>query len=217
MEPEPDPLSPKLVVPASRIDLAVDLLKGRKAVVYPTETFYGIMADAFCTEAIEQVYSIKGRKENTPLPCIIGKSEDITTMAGEVLPEHRLLMDRFWPGPLTLIFDAVKGLPDKVTAGTGTVGIRVPGHSFAQKLASRVGGLIATSANASGKPPLTNALKISETFPGIMVFDQGPLPPSKGSTILDVRCSPPVLIREGDIPASELERALETGLSEGAK
>lgn len=217
MEPDPDPLPPNQPIPASRLDLAIDLLKRRKPIVYPTETFYGIMADAFCVETVEQILVLKGRAANAPLPCIIGNPADLSLMAETILPEHRLLMDIFWPGPVTLIFDAAVKVPGKVTAGSGSVGIRIPRHVLAQKLASEVGPLVATSANPTGKAPLTNTPEMSETFPGITIFDGGRLAASKGSTVLDVRCHPPKLIREGDVPKVQLQNVLGIKISKGWK
>ena len=217
MEPDPEP-SPKPPLDASSdLALAIGLLLDRKVIVYPTETFYGFLAGAFFPEALEKIMLLKGRKHPSPLPCIIGDPDDLPRLAARINERQRVLMDLFWPGPLTLVFDAAPAVPAEITGDTGSVGVRMPGHEGARELASRAGPLAATSANLSGElAPLTIS-EIKDMFAGVTVFDSGALSPSRGSTVLDVRTEKPILIRDGDVPADALGRALKINVEKGAR
>jgi L-threonylcarbamoyladenylate synthase len=169
-------------------------------VVIPTETFYGIACDARSTEAVDRLIRIKGREEGKPIPLIAGNT-DVVKRSASSLPENfQGLADRFWPGPLTVILPSDEGFPKPVTAGTGTVGIRVPGPSFALELAMTFKGpLTATSANMAGQqppqmldemdPPLVQAVDL--------VVDGGKTPGGEPSTVLDLTVDPPVILRPG--------------------
>lgn len=215
MEIDPDPLAPYMKLSAADLRRAAGLLQDRNVIVYPTETFYGLLAYAFDEKALERIAALKGRTSENPMPCLIGRREDLSKLASVIVPDQEVLMDRFWPGPLTLVFDAVAGLPGYLTGGTGTVGVRVPGHEQARSLAAKVGPLAATSANRSGEPAQMDPGTLRDLFPGVPVFDGGVLPPSKGSTVLDVRSRPVKAIRVGDIPLSAVEEVLHTPLVRG--
>ncbi len=215
MELDPDPLSSRPNHSATDLKRAASLLFDRKAIVYPTETLYGLLANAFDEEALQMIIDLKGRTKGNPMPCIIGDIDDLSKLASSVVPDQELLMDRFWPGPLTLIFNAADGLSDRLTGGLTTIGLRVPGHKQARTLAKMVGPLAATSANRTGEPTPNDPKVFGELFVGVQVFDGGVLPPSKGSTVLDGRSRPPKLIREGDVPISALEEALDTPIVQG--
>jgi L-threonylcarbamoyladenylate synthase len=169
-------------------------------VVIPTETFYGIACDARSTEAVDRLIRIKGREEGKPIPLIAGNTDVVKRSASSLPGNFQGLADRFWPGPLTMILSSSEIFPEQITAGTGTVGIRVPGPSFALELAMTFKGpLTATSANMAGQqppqmldemdPPLVQAVDL--------VVDGGKTPGGEPSTVLDLTVDPPVILRPG--------------------
>jgi L-threonylcarbamoyladenylate synthase len=198
---------PEIPTPRNKehdLDQAAKLLSAGEVIVFPTETFYGLVASAFSGKALAAVQKLKGRSTTSPLPCLIGDTDDLPKLARRISDLDKELIARFWPGPLTLVFDAVENLPEAITAGTGTVGVRVPGHNDARRLARMAGPLVATSANRSGENPVVDGAEAKEKFPDLLVFDEGSLPASKGSTVLDLRQGPPKILRHGDIPVDAL-------------
>lgn len=125
-------------------------------IAYPTETIYGLGADATDEKAVRRIYEIKGRSFKSPLSVIIGEARDLYPLVREAGPVARKLMDAFWPGPVTIVFEASDKIPSMLTAGTGKIGIRLPGHLIARQIAVRSGRpLTATSANLSARPSAT--------------------------------------------------------------
>ena len=196
-----DPTDPE----QSLIDRAVTILREGGVIAYPTETFYGIGADAENEEAIEKIYTIKGRSFNKPVPVIIGKQNDVIKY-GKDLPETgRKLMNRFWPGALTLLFEASHNVPQKLTAGTGKIGIRLSSNIIATSLAKTLSRAItATSANLSGQKECSSVDDVIDSLGDRVdaIIDGGRTPGGMGSTIVDVTIDPPVIIREGVTPSS---------------
>ncbi len=215
MELDPDPLSPYSNLTASDVKQAASLLSDRKVIVYPTETLYGFFAPALDDEALGMIATLKGRLPKNPLPCIIGRRQDLSKLVQTIVPDQELLINRFWPGPLTLVFDGIMGLPSLLTGGTNSVGVRLPGYGPARRLAEMVGPLVATSANRSGEPTPCDPAAIKAQFPNVPLFDGGILQESKGSTVLDARTGPATLIRDGAICASALSEALQTPIKRG--
>ena len=198
-----DPVKPD----QARIAEAAGILKAGGIVVYPTETFYGLGADATNEKAIERVFTIKGRSSANPLPVIIGEENELARLAMDVDEMSRRLIKVFWPGPLTLVFTASPRISAKLTANTGKIGIRISGHSIAASLAGALGRPItATSANPSGAAECTSPEEAMSSLGNLVdaVIDGGMTPGGAGSTILDMTCKPPVIIREGVIPATRL-------------
>lgn len=214
MESEPDPGTQPIRAAASDLSLAVSLLSNRQVIVYPTETFYGLLAGAFFPDALEQIQRLKGRR-NVPMPCIIGDASELTRLATHITATQRSLMEAFWPGPLTLVFDARPEVPDPITGGRGSVGVRVPGHPGARELARRAGPLAATSANPTGTAAARQPAALPESFHGVATFDGGALAPSRGSTVLDARQTPPRLIRNGDLSLAAMEALLNVAFEKG--
>ncbi|HOG08057.1 MAG TPA: L-threonylcarbamoyladenylate synthase, partial [Syntrophales bacterium] len=137
---------------------ALALLRRGGTVAYPTETFYGLGADALNEAAVRKIYAIKGRGFRNPLPVIIGARDDLTSLVADVPDVALPLMRDFWPGPLTLVFRAAPCVPPLLTGGTGKIGIRLSSHPVARELARRLGGpLTATSANLSGRQEAVSA------------------------------------------------------------
>ncbi len=191
----------------SSIMEAVRIIKRGGVIAYPTETFYGLGADIGNAQALEKIYAIKGRRFDKPISIIIGSRENLATFARDITPAAETLMDRFWPGGVTLLFQAPYGLSEKLTAGTGKIGIRLSSNPVATLLAQHLSGAItATSANRSGEEECVSAHEvisaIGETVDA--VIDGGRTQGGAGSTIVDTTVAPPVVIREGVIPSSEI-------------
>ena len=180
-------------------------------IAFPTDTFYGLGVDPFNAAAAARLNWLKGRADGKPILCLIGDMCDLDRL----LATRSQLFDQvardFWPGPLTIVGIACNELPDEITAGTGTVGLRLPKDENVRQLVRQCGGaLTATSANLSGTGPARSAREIAEQFPnGIdLVIDRGEVTVSEASTVLDVTGPVPRIIREGAISRKELERVL---------
>ena len=189
------------------------LLEGGVA-AFPTETFYGLGADARNEEAVEKIFRIKGRDFRNPIALIVADEREVVPLVEEVPAAAKILMQKFWPGPLTLIFRAAPSVSSRLTGGTGKIGIRVSSHPIARFLAAGLlGPLTATSANLSGGSECSSAdavIRILGDLPDA-VIDGGPTTRGAGSTILDVTVSPPRILREGVIPGGLIRNALRTG------
>ncbi|MDO5674522.1 MAG: L-threonylcarbamoyladenylate synthase [bacterium] len=193
---------------AQSLELAVRLLRSSGIVAFPTETYYGLAVDPFNERALERLFLLKARPQAKPVLVLVRDASDIPLLATEIPELYRGLMQRFWPGPLTLIFPAAGTLPASLTAGTGGVGLRQSPHSVAARLLRAFGGpLTATSANRSGEAPATDArqaLSLFSDYEGL-VLDGGATPGGVGSTVAGLfdrrlRC-----LRPGKIPFSEVE------------
>ncbi len=193
------------------INRAVAILRAGGLIAYPTETFYGLGADARIPEAVDRVFSVKGRSFRNPVALIVGDREDIADLATSVPAPSRRLMEAFWPGALTLLFPASPRIIPRLTAGTGTIGIRVSSHPIAAALAKTLASpLTATSANVSGREECTRAAEVREQLGEAIdaIIDGGSTAGGSGSTILDMTTAPPRIIREGAIPAALIYAAL---------
>ena len=191
----------------SFIEQAAAILRAGGVVAYPTETFYGLGADALNAKAVDRIFRIKGRNFHNPLPVIISRLEDLKFIAESIPEKAHPLMEKFWPGPLTLIFRASPAVPPGLTASTGKIGVRISSHPIAAALCLALGcPLVATSANPSGAKEITSAQEVQEALESLVdtVINGGPTPGGLGSTILDVTADPPLVLREGAIPLSEL-------------
>jgi L-threonylcarbamoyladenylate synthase len=180
-------------------------------IAFPTDTFYGLGADPFNPDAISKIFKIKQRPADKPLLVLIHSLDQLEDLAHGVTDNARKLMEHFWPGPLTLIFEAAPELPDALTAGTGTIGIRLPGHPFTHKLLEALERpLTAPSANISGTGESRTTQQMESSLGGKLdlIVDGGPAPGGKPSTVLDTTTNPPTLIREGALSRSDLESVL---------
>jgi L-threonylcarbamoyladenylate synthase len=186
---------------------ASSILRAGGIVAYPTETFYGLGADGQNEEAVKKIFLIKGRNFKNPISVIIGDANDVRGLVEEIPAFALHLMERFWPGALTIIFKASPDVSHLLTSGTGKIGIRLSSHPVATALAKKLGHPItATSANLSGKDECTRA---DEVVQGIgdqidAVIDGGQTPGGSGSTIIDVTTDPPAILREGVISRYKL-------------
>ncbi len=181
-------------------------------VAIPTETSYGLAADPFNADALHRLFQIKQRSLAKPVLVLIDSVDTLARLAAEIPARYESLIKRYWPGPLTLIFPARQSLPDLLTAGTGTVGIRLSSHAMATKICRQSGGVItATSANISTQPAARSADDVCETFGDAidLVVDGGVLESLPPSTILRQKNDQLLLIREGSIPFTEICREQE--------
>lgn len=182
---------------------AASVLRAGGLVAFPTETFYGLGAAGLSADAVRRVFEVKGRPESKPLLLLVDSVAMLDRVASRIPPAARVLMARHWPGPLTLVMPARDAVPEAVTAGTGTVGVRLPAHPVARGLVTALGEPVtAPSANPSGAPPPTTAAEVLDHFDGIIdvVVDSGPTPGGEPSTIIDMTVDPPRILRQGAVP-----------------
>ncbi|MEK7371974.1 MAG: L-threonylcarbamoyladenylate synthase [candidate division NC10 bacterium] len=187
---------------AAALDEAASVLKSGGLVAFPTESFYGLGADALNAEAVERVFRIKGRPASKPLLVLVDGIERVEALCVEISEGARALMARHWPGPLTLVLRAAPGVPLSVTAGTGTLGLRVPGHPVALGLARAAAvPVTAPSANPSGADPSTTAEAVRGYFEGQvdLILAAGPTAGGAGSTVADCTAWPPRVVRQGSV------------------
>ncbi|MFZ5908102.1 MAG: L-threonylcarbamoyladenylate synthase [Nitrospirota bacterium] len=188
---------------------ALTILQQGGIVAYPTETFYALGVRFDLTGSLQTLYNIKKRPREKALPLIIGRREMLSLIAVPISRKTLSLLEKFWPGPLTLIMAAQKNLSEYLTAGTGTVAVRIPGQSFALALARAAGfPITATSANISGMPPATDAATVIQYFGNSidLVVDGGETPGGSPSTIADVTGDDLRILREGAIKKERLYR-----------
>ncbi|OGU40755.1 MAG: threonylcarbamoyl-AMP synthase [Ignavibacteria bacterium GWB2_35_12] len=196
----------------SEIQEAVRLLNEGEIIGFPTETVYGIGGDIFNEEAVNKIFEIKNRQLNLPLSAHLSSISDIEDVAFDVPDEFFILADKFLPGPLTIILKKKKSIPDSVTSGLKTIGIRVPDNKIIHKLLEEFGKpLAASSANLSGKRPALTSEEVITYFPeGIsLILDGGRCRYSQESTVISLVEFPPLLIREGVIRTGILEDILK--------
>lgn len=181
---------------------AVDVLKNGGIIAYPTETFYGLGTRIDREASLQRLYEIKQRPREKAMPLIIGDKGQLSPIAADISDSAMKLMEKFWPGPLTLLFPAKKHLSELITAGTKKVAVRIPGESFALLLAKCTRfPFTATSANPSGMPPAQDAETVILYFGDKieLIIDCGPAPGGLPSTIVDVTNVETIIIREGAV------------------
>lgn len=199
---------------ADGIRAAVRILRSGGVVGMPTETVYGLAADALDPAAIERIFAVKGRPADNPLIVHLGTASQLDQVVATTTPLAEALAERFWPGPLTVVLDVGDAVPAITTGGLRTVAVRVPDHPVAAALLSAFGGpLAAPSANRSGRPSPTTAQHVVADLGDDLevVLDGGRCPVGLESTVVDARGSEPVVLREGSITREDLEVALSAG------
>jgi len=193
----------------SQIEQAADLLKRNEVVAFPTETVYGLGGNAKEDAAITKIFAAKGRPSDNPLIIHIAKLEQLDELVEKVPTTAQKLMEAFWPGPLTVIFEKKKGaLSEVATAGLSTVGIRMPNHPVALQLIEQSGlPIAAPSANRSGKPSPTKAIHVKEDLDSRIagIVDGGPTGVGVESTVVDCTGDKVVILRPGGITKEQLE------------
>ncbi|WP_338450233.1 L-threonylcarbamoyladenylate synthase [Niallia oryzisoli] len=192
-----------------QIQQAADFLAKNEVVAFPTETVYGLGGNAKEDLAVEKIFAAKGRPSDNPLIIHIAEQSQLTDFVTEISAKSQLLMDRFWPGPLTIIFPLKKGfISKKATAGLETVGVRMPDHPVALAVLKASGlPIAAPSANRSGKPSPTTALHVKEDLDGRIagIVDGGPTGVGVESTVIDCTTEIPVILRPGGVTKEQLE------------
>lgn len=194
---------------------AATLLRSGGLVALPTETVYGLAADVTDHVAIERVFDVKGRPRGHPLILHVASPERVGDWVTDVPDAASILAERCWPGPLTLVLPRGPRVPDSVTGGRATVGIRVPAHPMTTAVLERVDGVVAPSANRFGRVSPTSVTHVlndlaDRLVPGRdAVLDGGDCPVGVESTIVDCTVDPPQVLRPGGIPTEDVHRLLE--------
>ena len=193
------------------IEKGVRILQQGGVIVYPTDTVYGLGADAFNSTAVERIYKIKHRPKHRQFPLLIADVERLATLA-EPIPEIAwFLAKRFWPGGLTLVLLKTDSLPAYLVSGP-TIAVRVPNHPVCLALIQQLGNpIIGTSANVSGQPAASTAEEVGQQLRGRIdfVINGGKCPGGKESTVVDVTHESPIILRQGIIPSYEIDKAYE--------
>jgi L-threonylcarbamoyladenylate synthase len=191
------------------IEKAVKILRKGGVIAFPTDTVYGLGADAFNPTAVERIYEIKKRPRYQQFPLLIADVKQLTALA-EPIPEIAwFLARRFWPGGLTLVLSKKDSVPAYLAASP-TVAVRIPDHPVCQALIQHLGKpIIGTSANTSGQPAALTAEEVGQQLGGKIDFivNGSKCPGGKESTIVDITREPPVILRQGIIPSQEIDKA----------
>lgn len=181
---------------------AAKIISQGGVIAFRTDTFYGLGADPFNAKAVARIKELKGREENKPILLLLADISEVDRFIADRSNEFEEVAKKFWPGPLTIVGHAVANLPAEITAGTGTVGVRVPADDSVRDLVRQCGGaLTATSANPSGREPARSAEEVREYFGDRvdLVVDGGEVTATEPSTVIDVTTSPPRVLRQGAI------------------
>ncbi|MGQ0794057.1 MAG: L-threonylcarbamoyladenylate synthase [Deltaproteobacteria bacterium] len=189
---------------------ALAALRRGGVIIYPTETLYGLGAVAADAEAVLKLFEYKGRPRGKPIPILV-RDEAMLAECAEVDERASALIRKFLPGALTLILKQRRPLPELISAGSGNLALRISAHPFVRRLFDVLDEpLTSTSANPSGGENLTRFAEILSAFHGRveLAVDSGNIPPSRGSTILDLTVNPPRVAREGDIAVEQLKEFL---------
>lgn len=188
----------------------IDILKSGGVVAFPTETVYGLGADAWNAGAIKKIFEVKGRPSDNPLIVHICEAEELHDFTDEIPQLAKKLIQHFWPGPLTLVFKKKPEVLDLITAGLDTVAVRMPDHPVAIDLISQAGPLVAPSANKSGRPSPTKAKHVKHDFgEDFPVIDGDFSKIGLESTVLDLTGDVPTILRPGKVGIGELEEVLQ--------
>jgi L-threonylcarbamoyladenylate synthase len=206
----------KMDVSQREIQKGVKILQKDGVIAFPTDTVYGLGADAFNSTAVERIYEIKNRPKYRQFPLLIADVKQLTTLA-EPIPEIAwFLARRFWPGGLTLVLSKKDSVPAYL-ASRPTIAVRIPNHPVCQALIKHLGNpLIGTSANISGQPAALTAEEVEHQLGGKidLIINGGQCPGGKESTIVDITHKPPVILRQGIIPSQEIDKAYKEYLEE---
>lgn len=203
---------------------AARLLRAGENVAFPTETVYGLGGWAMSEQGIDGIYKAKGRPSDNPLIVHVYPGYDLSKIVSGIPSQARELMDRFWPGPLTLLLEKAPAVSPRVTGGLPTVAIRMPDHPVALKMMATAGiAVVAPSANTSGRPSPTTAAHVYEDMKGKipLILDAGPCKIGLESTIVDLTVTPPVILRPGGLTIERIRQVLpevcmDPGLSPAA-
>lgn len=194
---------------------AADIIKNGGLVAVPTETVYGLAANGLDAAAVEKIYDVKNRPETKPISLLVSGMTDVEKFCRDIPEAAYILAEAFWPGPLTMVLFKNSSVPDVVTAGGATVGVRCPDHPKTLALIRLAGvPLAAPSANLSGQPSPKNVSDVLKVFDGKIdaAIDGGTCTVGIESTILDLTVTPPRILRQGGLGKDKLEAALNTAI-----
>ena len=202
-----DPSMPSI----NSIHHAAQIISQGGMVIFPTWCLYGLAVHALIPEAVRKIFNIKKRSSENPVLILIKHQDDLNDLVTSIPAPARKIMDRFWPGKVTLVFHAKDHIPKDLTAGTGKIGIRIPEHPVAVALVHALPfPITGTSANISGTGGCNRITDLpSELTENVdLILDAGTLNGGSGSTVVDVTCNPIQIIREGAVSAFEIFRAI---------
>ena len=188
---------------------ASEVISSGGVIAFRTDTFYGLGVDPFNAAAVARLRELKGREDNKPILLLISDADQVERLIATRSDQFKMAAREFWPGPLTIVGSAVAGLLEEITAGTGTVGVRLPADKKVRELVRKCGGVLtATSANPAGHEPARSAEEVASYFTNVLdlIVDGGEVTATEPSTVLDVLASPPRIVREGAIPRSVIEQ-----------
>lgn len=193
-----------------KINGAAEIIKNGNLVAFPTETVYGLGANALDKGAVRKIFKAKGRPGDNPLIVHIADKEDLNKLVIDIPEIANILVDKFWPGPLTLVLKKNNIVPIEVTAGLDTVAIRMPQNKIALALIEKSGPIAAPSANLSGKPSGTSVKHVVQDFNDKIecIIDGGEAEIGLESTVLDLTSNPIRILRPGKITFEELRRII---------
>ena len=208
-------MSPKIIKADTKkaietgLRTAVAVIKGGGVVAFPTESFYGLGVNATDERAVRHLFTIKKRRSDQPVLILIPTREMLDRYVVRIPKSAEKLITHFWPGGLTLVFEAGPNTLQSLTGGTGRIGVRISSHPVATGLSLKaVLPITGTSANVSGEPAPTRAEQVVDSFRDTvdLILDGGETQGGKGSTILDMTVDPPRVLREGMVERGELEK-----------
>lgn len=185
------------------------VLAAHGVVALPTETYYGLAVRPTDEVSLRRLAEVKGRPPDKPILVLIGSMEQLGPLVASIPPAAALLMEQFWPGPLTIVFPAASGLSPLLTAGSGTIGVRWSPLPILQRLLTRTGPLTGTSANRSSEAPLADAGAVQDVLGSSidLILDGGLTPGGPASTVVDA-CEQPRLLRAGVVATDHIRTAL---------
>lgn len=192
---------------------AAALIKAGSLIAFRTDTFYGLGADPFNQRALQQLLALKGRADGKPILLIISDESEVSRFSSRRTKLFDALSARHWPGALTLVVSARADVPEELTAGTGTIGLRLPADEAVRALVRDCGGaLTATSANLAGATPARTSEEVARSFPDglALIVDGGATQSEEPSTVLDVSRDEARLIREGAVSWRELQETINS-------
>lgn len=194
-----------------KISRAAEIILNSGVIGYPTETVYGLGASAFDSVAVARIFALKGRAASQAILLIAANLDQVSQIVSEISDTALKLANEFWPGPLTLIFKAGENVIPELTGASGTIGVRIPGNRICLDLLDAAGvPITSTSANISGQQNAVSAKEVLKYFGNKLdlLIDGGETPSRVPSTVLSVVEEPPVLIREGAIMKSDIEKLI---------
>ena len=196
---------------SEQIDLVAEMLRKGELCVIPTETVYGLAANALDSKAVDGIFRAKNRPNDNPLTVHIGSRDDMDRYAKDIPENARMLADKFWGGPLTMVLERGDAIPEKISAGSATVALRMPDNEVTCAIIRKAGvPIVATSANRSGSPSPTTLSHVLDDMQGRVraVVDGGNLELGIESTVINMLTNPPKILRLGSLGVAEIEAVI---------